>query len=172
MSAPVIETARLRLRGHVISDMMSFWDFFQTDRAVHVTPPKNLTHLFYGLASEVGSWDLMGHGGWAVETREGDLMGQVAITHPPHFPEREIGWILFDGFEGQGYAAEAAGAALDWAWSDFGADTLVSYIHPDNARSIALAERLGAVPDAAAQLPDGEGPDETIVFRHRPEGRA
>lgn len=164
MSAPVLNTPRLRLRPHVHSDMEPFWAFFQSPRAQYVDSPKNRTQLWYGFASEVGSWDLCGHGGWAVEI-DGQLAGQVAITHPPHFPEREIGWILFDGFEGQGYAAEAAQAALDWAWSDLKADTLVSYINARNTRSRALADRLGAVLDGDAATYDSAD----VVYRHHPQ---
>ena len=167
-SAPVIETARLRLRPHVLSDMDAFDAFYATDRAAYTGRPKNRTHLWYGFASEVGSWSLMGHGGWAVETRDGTLMGQVAITQPPHFPEREIGWTLFDGAEGKGFAFEAASVALDWAWTQ-GWDSLVSYITPENARSIALAKRLGAEHDPKAALPTGETPAETQVYRHHPD---
>lgn len=166
-TAPVISTARLRLRPHQMSDLDAFRAFYATDRSKYVGAPKNDTHLFYGFASEVGSWPLMGHGAWAIDTTDGTFVGQVAITQPPHFPEREIGWILLDGHEGQGYAFEAASAALNWAWdNDF--DTLVSYIDPANARSRALAERLGAAHDADAPLPKGETADETMVYRHTP----
>ncbi|MEC3860769.1 GNAT family N-acetyltransferase [Mesobacterium sp. TK19101] len=168
MPAPVLHTPRLRLRPHVMADMDPFWDFFQSARATYVDGPKNRSHFWYGFASETGSWDLMGQGGWGVDTRDGQFIGQVAITQPPHFPEREIGWIFFEAAEGKGYATEAATAALNWAWGQ-GFDTLVSYIHPDNARSIALAKRLGAVHDANADLPDGETPDETVVYRHSPD---
>ena len=167
-TAPVITTARLRLRPHVLTDMGAFEAFFASSRADYTGRPKNRTHLWYGFASEVGSWALMGHGGWAVETREGALVGQVAITKPPHFPETEIGWTLFAGHEGKGFAFEAASAALLWAW-EHGFETLVSYITPGNARSIALAKRLGAVHDTGAALPEGETPDETVVYRHSPD---
>ncbi|MFZ7092484.1 GNAT family N-acetyltransferase [Primorskyibacter sp. 2E233] len=168
MPAPILETSRLTLRPHVLSDIDPFWEFFQSDRATYVGAPKTRTHMWYGLASEVGSWDMMGHGGWGVDLKDGTFVGQVAITQPPHFPEREIGWTFFAGAEGKGYAAEAASAALTWAW-DQGFDTLVSYIHPGKARSIALAKRLGGQHDAQADLPTGETSAETLVFRHSPD---
>ncbi|MGH1415567.1 MAG: GNAT family N-acetyltransferase [Pelagimonas sp.] len=164
MPAPILDTPRLRLRPHVMSDFDAFATFFEGPRAAHMDKPQNPTHLWYGLSSEVGSWDLVGIGGWAVETRDGQLIGQVAITQPPHFAEREIGWILFDGYEGQGYAAEAATAALHWAWRQ-GMETLVSYIEKDNARSIALAERLGATLDPNGETYD----DDDLVYRHSPD---
>ena len=148
--------------------MDAFWAFYQTSRAEFVGAPKHRTHMFYGLSSEVVSWDWMGHGAWAIDTADGAFIGQVAITQPPHFPEREIGWTMFEEAEGKGYAFEAASAALAWAW-DQGFEALVSYIHPKNARSIALAERLGAEHDPNAQRPDGETLEETIVYRHLPD---
>ena len=38
-----------------------------------------------------------------------------------------------------------------------------------NVRSRALAERLGAILDANAPLPNGETPEETVVYRHSPD---
>ena len=54
--APVITTPRLRLRPHRMDDMEAFWAFYQTPRAAYVGAPKNRTHLFYGLSSEVVAW--------------------------------------------------------------------------------------------------------------------
>lgn len=164
MPAPILETPRLRLRPHVLSDIDAFAAFYKGDRAVHMDSPQNQTHLWYGFSSEIGSWDLIGFGGWAIDTKDGQLIGQVAITQPPHFPEREIGWILFDGFERQGFALEAATVALHWAWEQ-GMETLVSYIEKTNVRSIALANRLGATLDPTAQTYD----DADLVYRHRPD---
>lgn len=160
--APTITGDRVRLRAHVISDMDAFEAFFASDRANHVDAPGNRTHLWYGFASEVGSWALMGMGGWAIEVG-GELAGQVAVTHPPHFAEPELGWILFDGFEGRGIAYEAADLALDYTWAAIQPASLVSYIDHRNTRSIALAKRLGAVLDPDAAKHD----DADVVYRHR-----
>jgi RimJ/RimL family protein N-acetyltransferase len=32
---------------------------------------------------------------------------------------------------------------MEWAWSTLGAERLISLIHPDNDRSVRVAERLG-----------------------------
>ena len=45
----------------------------------------------------------------------------------------------------------------------------MSYITPENDRSVALAKRLGAIHDPEAALPEGETPADTVVFRHRPD---
>jgi len=161
-TAPVISGDRVRLRPHVMSDMETFWTFFQSQRAEHIDKPENRTHAWYGFASEVGSWALNGTGSWAIDV-EGTLAGQVSVTQPPHFPELELGWILFDGFEGRGIAYEGESLALDYTWAAIRPTSLVSYIDHRNARSITLAKRLGAVLDPDAAKYD----DVDVVFRHR-----
>lgn len=167
-SAPVIDTPRLRLRGHGLADLDALCSLFETDRSRFMGGPLPRRDAWRWMASEVAMWPLMGHGAWGIETRDGTFIGQVGIAQPPHFPEPELGWTLLDGFEGQGYAFEAATAALFWAWRE-PFHTLVSYIDPANARSIALARRLGAVHDPDAALPEGESPDDTLVYRHAPD---
>ncbi len=169
MPAPILETPRLRLRPHVLTDIAPFWAFYQTERAQFVNPTSDYQTFWDGFLAEVGSWEMTGHGSWAVETKEGALAGQVSIAHPPVFPEQEIGWIFFEEFEGKGYAFEAAQAALHWAWAHLPITTLVSYIDPAIARSIALARRLGAVKDTQAARPNGETAEECSVYRHVPD---
>ncbi|SPF77467.1 GNAT family N-acetyltransferase [Pseudoprimorskyibacter insulae] len=168
MTAPVIETNRLRLRGHTMADLDALCDLFASDRAEYMGGAIARKDAWRWLASEVAMWDLLGHGAWGIETRDGAFLGQVGLLKPPHFPEVELGYTLLESAEGKGYAFEAASAVLGWAWAQ-GFETLVSYIDPNNARSIALAERLGATHDPQAALPDGETAEETIVYRHFPD---
>ena len=161
MIAPTLTGQNVTLRPHVAADVDAFWNFFQTERAQYVSAPKNRTHHWYAFGAEVASWTLHGMGAWAIDS-EGQMAGQVSVMQPPHFPEVEIGWILFEGFEGRGVAYEAASLALEYTWSDIKPDTLVSYIDQSNHRSIALAQRLGAQLD-----PDAAKYDEVdVVYRH------
>ena len=96
----------------------------------------------------------------------GTCIGQVGINHGPLFPEKELGWMLYDGFEGRGYASEAGAALRDWAFETLKLDTLVSYFDPANQRSMAVAARLGGVRDVTAPVQD-EG---DVVFRYLPPG--
>ena len=98
----------------------------------------------------------------------GGYLGEVGLYQPAHYPEPELGWILMADAEGRGLAEEAARAVRAWAYASLGLETLVSYIARGNARSIRLAERLGAVaePDAPSSAPDAG------VWRHPgPEAR-
>ena len=71
--------------------------------------------------------------------------------------------MVFDGFEGKGIAAEGATRARAWAYEDLGFATLTSNIVPGNARSIALAERLGATYERTYDNPEM---GEDMLYRH------
>ncbi|WP_417240650.1 GNAT family N-acetyltransferase [Celeribacter halophilus] len=164
--APTIETQRLRLRAHRIDDFDAYADVFSSDRASYMGQLQR-RQAWFSFCSDVAQWQLFGHGAWAVDRLEdGKFIGQVALLKPDHFPELELGWMLTSEAEGHGFAAEAAMAARDYAYVEMGRDTLVSYIDPKNTRSIALAERLGAVRDDTALRPDGESLAQTVVYRH------
>jgi RimJ/RimL family protein N-acetyltransferase len=64
----------------------------------------------------------------------------------------ELGWAILSRCWGNGYAVEAARAARDWL-GDRG--RLISLIDPANARSIRVAEKLGAHPGDTVDTPHG-----------------
>ena len=164
---PRIETERLVLRAPRMEDFETVAAFLASDRARFMGGPYERSRAWRDYAAVMGGWVLQDFGYWAVEERgTGRLTGAVGIQHPVDFPEDELGWELYDGFEGRGYATEAARAARDWAFGPRGLPTLVSYIDPENLRSIRLAERLGAVRDEAA-VPSEPG---DLVYRHPAAG--
>ncbi|SEM99398.1 Protein N-acetyltransferase, RimJ/RimL family [Loktanella fryxellensis] len=161
-----LQTSRLTLRHPDAGDWGAFRDFMMSDRAAQFTQNGDLGRAWRSFAAELGHWDIFGYGMWAVTLR-GDrtALGLIGPWTPPDWPEPEIGWMIFDpATEGTGIATEAARASLTYAFNALGWTTAVSYIHPDNARSIALAERLGAVRDASATRPAAY-PD-SAVWRH------
>lgn len=161
-----LETARLVLRRPNGSDWDAARDFFMSDRASGIGGPLTLGQAWRALAAEIGHWEILGYGMWVVTLRGDDTaMGMIGPWTPADWPETEIGWMIWDTkVEGTGIATEAARAAIDHAWNVLGWDTIVSYIAPDNTRSIRLAEKLGAVLDAAAPQPKPEKP--CLVYRH------
>jgi RimJ/RimL family protein N-acetyltransferase len=164
VQAPVIDTERLRLRPYRLDDFQSLLALYATDRAAFIGGRLTERQVWDGFMNCLGQWLVLGIGGWAVEElATGALIGEIAVHRPVDYPETEIGWLLFEGFEGHGFAFEAACTARDWTRANNKAASLVSYIDPDNARSIRLANRLGAVRDSAAETPNG---DPCLVFRH------
>lgn len=142
MTAPTLTTARLTLRMPVLADFEPHAAFFASDRSVPEGGPLDRATAWRIFASEVGLWPLKGYGPFSVDM-DSVYVGEVGIYHAADYPEPELGWFVVPKAEGRGIAAEAARAVMAWARAAFGWDHTVNYIHPDNARSIALGLRLG-----------------------------
>ena len=96
------------------------------------------------IAAWLGHWQLRGFGLWAVQTKAADtLIGRVGLYQPEGWPGLEVGWTLAREHWGHGYATEGARAAMACAFGLLDADHLISVIHPENSRSIRVAERIG-----------------------------
>jgi len=120
-------------------------------------------------AQMCANWLLRGHGLFTVEIG-GRPAGFVVLGAEPGDREHELGFMMSDAAEGRGLALDAAAAVRDWAWRDLGLPTLVSYVDASNTRSAALARRLGAARDPAAEAAIGPGIE---VWRHpRPTAQA
>ena len=162
---PVIETERLILRAPRAGDEGPWMDFLETDRSRFIggTLPRERSWRSFGTV--IGHWTLRGWGQYVLEDRAtGAPIGMVGPWFPEGWPEHELGWTIWSvAHEGRGLAAEAMIPVRLHAYRVLGWTTAVSYIDPQNARSIALAERLGAVRDPDAAWP---GEDETLVYRH------
>jgi RimJ/RimL family protein N-acetyltransferase len=160
---PTLATHRLILRPPVIGDFPAYAGLMASLRARWTGGPHGLKSAWGKFCHGIACWPLFGHGALMMDLREtGACVGLVDISHGPLFPEKELGWLLFDGHEGQGYATEGAVALRDWARNALGLDGLVSYVDPNNAASIRVAHRLGATLDREAP---GQDPED-LVFRH------
>ena len=167
---PVLETERLRLRPPTPDDVPAAIEFYMSERSKHAGGNVPRFRAWTNATAMLGHWAVRGYGLWAVTSKNDDtILGMVGPYYPDGWPETEVGWVLFDGAEGKGIASEAAQAALDDARTRLGWTNIVSYIAPENTRSIHTAERLGATrdPDAAVPKPD----DPCLVYRH-PAGAA
>lgn len=162
---PVVTTERLILRAPTLSDFPACAEIACDERGRFVGGPMSREDAWGEFALMTAGWLLHGHGGFTVEDAStGAIYGFVVLGLEPGDQEVELGFALTAAGEGKGIAYEAALAIRDWAAKVLGLTGLVSYIDPDNTRSIALATRLKAIrdPDAEARL-DDEG---TCVFRH------
>lgn len=93
-----------------------------------------------------------GFGFWMLESREtGQHIGGAGLSMqefissdpadgPGPFPE--IGYHLRREHRGKGYATEAAAHLLRWSFEATASDRIWSFVHNDNAGSIAVAERI------------------------------
>jgi RimJ/RimL family protein N-acetyltransferase len=171
-TVPVIVTERLRLRAPIIGDYPAYRDVFVTDRAQYMGGPFTEEEAFADFCQGIAGWMLRGAGMWTLTLASDDApLGWIYLWQEMGDPEPEIGWVLTEAAEGHGYAAEAARAVLPHAVALFGAGGFVSYIDAQNAASAKLAERLGAVRDAAAEkIMADKGEEGLQVWRHSGKG--
>lgn len=169
VEVPVVETERLILREPRMSDLDAVAGFMASDRAAFVGGPKDRQQSWRILLAGLGHWLARGYGYWTVQDRAtGAVVGRVGVHfHAVDWPEPELGWHIFDGYEGKGYALEAARAARDAAARHMGLTRLISLIAPENARSRALAARLGAAVEGSVTLLGKPA----LIYRH-PAGAA
>jgi RimJ/RimL family protein N-acetyltransferase len=106
-------------------------------------------------------FDERGYGLWAVEVvADGELAGYVGLwpaLFDAHFtPAVEVGWRLAHRHWGNGYAPEAARAALDDGFNRLGLAEIVSFTAVENDRSRRVMEKLGMTrdPDEDFQHPN------------------
>jgi len=146
---PTIETERLTLRPFGEDDLDEYTAMLQSAEvraSLHLPDDVGREQAWSAMAAWLGQWELRGTGNWAVVERStGAFLGRAGM----HLPERddwpgiEIGWAFHPRAWGKGYATEAGTASVEYAFAHHDVDALYSLILPENARSQAVAERLG-----------------------------
>jgi RimJ/RimL family protein N-acetyltransferase len=116
-----------------------------------------------------------GWGWWALEVREtGRFVGMTGLSVPgfdAHFtPTVEIGWRLAKDAWGNGYATEAARAALAYGFGPAGLDEIVSFTTTTNLPSQRVMQRIGMTHDEAddfdhVRLPAGHRLQRHVLYR-------
>ena len=143
----VLETDRLKLRPFTEQDLPRYLDLVgdaEVMRYIGRGVTLDAAGAWGQIAMILGHWHLRNYGLWAVEHKStGALLGRAGLYNPEGWPGLEIGWALNRAYWGQGFATEAARAALDWAFETLEADRIISCIQPANKPSIRVAERIG-----------------------------
>lgn len=169
-----LETSRLGLRPPQASDAEPLREIHEDPEVIQhvvvVAPPGGITVAWRNVAMMVGHWHLRGYGQWTVlEKTSGQVIGRVGLWNPEGWPGIELGWIIRRSRWGEGFATEAAQAALDWAWDHVQTDHLISIIQPDSLASLRVAEKIGERFECADTL-NGATVHIYGVRRPRPHG--
>ena len=162
--APRLETRDLVLRGPEKRDLAPFTQWVTTSsRMAHVGGNGSAQDAWRGFIAGIGHWQWHGYGFFTLEDRAtGQTAGRVGLLNHVEWPAPELAWHLFDGYEGRSLAYQAACAVRYWAGTAFGLSSLISLIAPENARSAALAQRLGA---SAGEMVNVGG-ENVVIFTH------
>lgn len=112
-----------------------------------------------------------GFGLWALELSSSSaLLGYTGLAIPTwknHLtPCVEVGWRLGRAHWGQGYASEAARAALEVAFSDLGLEEVLSFTSLPNQRSARVMQRIGMRRDEASDFAHPNLPADHPLSRH------
>lgn len=144
-----LETQRLILRQWKDEDYPAF-AALNADTSVMEFFPKVLsTPESDAMATRIrGQIQERGWGLWALElTENGQFIGFTGLHVPhallPFSPCVEVGWRLAKEYWGQGYAPEAAGEALRYAFVNLELTEVVSFATLKNHRSQAVMRKIG-----------------------------
>ncbi len=142
-----LQTERLNLRMFRSSDLDAYAVMCADQEVMrYINDGRTLTRedTWRDMALILGHWELRGYGLWAVEERATHkLIGRIGHWNPESWPGFEVGWMLDRKYWGHGFATEGAMAAVNYAFSVLDIPHAISLIHPDNALSIRVAEKLG-----------------------------
>lgn len=150
MHRPIeFETQRLRLRQWRESDRRPFAAMNADPLVMEFFPT---TQSRAASDSSIDMWQAQfaerGWSNWAAEIRStSEFIGFVGLSIPkrllPFSPCVEIGWRLARAHWRQGFATEAAVAALRVGFEHIALDEVVSFTSVLNVRSRAVMERIG-----------------------------
>ena len=152
VEVPVLETERLRLRGHRVGDLVHCAGMWAEPEVVRHTRPQGA----YGrreLAEIVELCGPLGADGVRVLGGGGEGNGQVcrrnwvcglqAGSGAVGWRACRRGWVLAAHAHGKGYATEAVRAALAWGDEHFQPARTACIIVPENLQSIRVAAKCG-----------------------------
>jgi RimJ/RimL family protein N-acetyltransferase len=150
---PILQTERLILRAFKPTDLDDYAALCASPDVAEFTGgnTRTLIEIWNSMAEASGQWVLRDYGLFAVE-HFGRIIGIAGVVYPMDWPEPSIAYSLHPSVWGRGLATDAVCAVRDWAFVERRFDYLASFILPGNARSIRVAEKLGALKEGTVEL--------------------
>jgi RimJ/RimL family protein N-acetyltransferase len=143
----LIETDRLCLRPVTMDDLDDLVALHAEPGVERFMGTFDRATLAEWIALVGVDWAEYGYGRVAmIDRATRRLLGRTGLKRLPEFAETEVGWVLHPDAWGRGLATEGACACMRWGFENLTVPYLTAMIRPDNARSIAVAERLGMTP--------------------------
>lgn len=149
MNIPTLTTPRLTLRPFTEADVDPLYRLLNTGDVFRYFPnpqPPSREKVQKIIAHQLNHWAERGLGWWAVEpTAQPELIGWAGLEFLPETNETEVAYLLGQAWWGQGFATEAARAALQFGFETHKLETIIALVHPENKGSLRVAEKLGMV---------------------------
>jgi len=96
----------------------------------------------------------------------GHIIGHCGLGRLENGPEVEVAYVLDSPYWRRGYATEAAGAMIGYGFARGFSDRFVAVAFPENARSIAVMQKIGMTRAGPAQH-FGRNVEKYEIFRSR-----
>lgn len=154
MNGVRLETPRLILREHEEEDWQAVLAYASDPEVLRfrATEPAGATQVREALARIAAQRRESPRTRYefAVTLRDtGVLIGWLPLfLTPPDLQQAEIGWTLTRAYWGRGYATEAAGAVLAFAFASLSLHRVWAQCLPENRASSRVMEKLGLRPEA------------------------
>jgi len=169
-------TERLILRSWRDSDRHPFAEMSaDADVMEHLRPLATRDACNAWIDFQIGHQSSHGFCLWALESKAaGIFMGAVGLLHvgfaARFTPAVEVGWRLARPFWGQGFAVEAARAALRFGFEEMSFAEIVAHASVGNDRSRRVMAKLGMSHDSAEdfdhpRIPEGDAPRRQVLYR-------
>jgi RimJ/RimL family protein N-acetyltransferase len=143
-----MQTSRLTLRKFNTEDVDELAEILSDPQVMKFSSkgPFSKEDTSNFIAWSIESYDKNGYGQWAVIEREtGALIGLCGLseTDVNDESEVEIGYRIAQDRWGNGFASEAAAAALHLGFEKYRLASIIAIVSTEHAASIRVAEKIG-----------------------------
>jgi len=142
-----IQTARLLLRPFQPSDIEAAFTWFGDPVVMHLTvtgPDKSFEETKRRLAFYDQHQRAHGYSKWIIlDADSGTAIGDSGLLVLEEYGWIDLGFRLAQQYWGRGLATEAASAWVRVAFDKLHIERLGAFVHPKNAASIRVLEKLG-----------------------------
>ena len=147
----MLSTARLQLIALIQADLPELLKVYQDTQMMryillgHQFTDEEIKGRSQNL---ITSWQRDGFGYYKILSSDEELIGYAGfrrLTKPVtgFSGYAELGYMIWSQFAGKGYATEAVQACVDAGFNQFGFESIVATIAPDNQASVMVAQRVG-----------------------------
>lgn len=143
----ILTTERCKLREITVDDVDELYEIYSDGNIT-----RYMEGLFENREEEIeytrqyieNMYGFYGFGMWIVERlSDGKILGRAGLNIRDGYEDFELGYVIRSDEQGKGYATEICLAIMDYAAHELDAVALNAFIHPENAPSVRLCERLG-----------------------------
>ena len=143
----ILETERLIIREHVLSDAPFFFTLNSNYNVVKYTGDSSFKLIEEAekiVQYVINQYKENGYGRWLVAEKEtGNPIGWCGLKFHTDTKETDIGYRLLESAWGKGYATESAKACIDYGFKHFNLNRIIGDAMKENTASINVFKKLG-----------------------------